>query len=53
MPDPAPTFGQRLQRLFLTGLLTLLPLFIARRQQVRNDWQQLLLLLATVTAAAL
>ena len=35
------------------SLLTLLPLFIARRQQVRNDWQQLLLLLATVTAAAL
>ena len=27
------------------SLLTLLPLLIARRQQVRNDWQQLLLLL--------
>ncbi|MGL5073314.1 MAG: signal transduction histidine-protein kinase/phosphatase UhpB, partial [Aeromonas salmonicida] len=35
------------------SLLTLLPLFIARRQQVRNDWQQLLVLLATVTVAAL
>jgi signal transduction histidine kinase len=35
------------------SLLTLLPLLIARRQQVRNDWQQLLVLLATVTAAAL
>ena len=35
------------------SLLTLLPLLIARRQQVRNDWQQLLVLLATVTLAAL
>nr|WP_207794267.1 signal transduction histidine-protein kinase/phosphatase UhpB [Aeromonas salmonicida] len=35
------------------SLLTLLPLLIARRQQVRNDWQQLLVLLATVTVAAL
>ena len=28
MPDPAPSFGHRLQRLFLTGLLTLLPLWL-------------------------
>ena len=28
MPDSTPTFGQRLQRLFLTGLLTLLPLWL-------------------------
>ncbi|EQB8042882.1 signal transduction histidine-protein kinase/phosphatase UhpB [Aeromonas hydrophila] len=34
------------------SLLTLLPLLIARRQPVRNDWQQLLVLLATVTVAA-
>ena len=45
--------GLPLWPLIQTGsLLTLLPLLIARRQPVRNDWQQLLVLLATVTVAA-
>lgn len=35
------------------SLLTLVPLLVARRQRVRDDWQQLLVLLATVTVAAL
>ncbi|MGL5302758.1 MAG: signal transduction histidine-protein kinase/phosphatase UhpB [Aeromonas sp.] len=35
------------------SVLTLLPLLIARRQPVHNDWQQLLLLLVCVSAAAL
>ncbi|WP_412706369.1 Sensor histidine kinase DesK [Aeromonas rivipollensis] len=45
--------GMPLWPLILAGsLLTLLPLLIARRQRVRDDWQQLLVLLATVTVAA-
>ena len=45
--------GMPLWPLILAGsLLTLLPLLIARRQRIRDDWQQLLVLLATVTVAA-